>query len=51
VGTGVLFSGVKRPGRQADHSSPSSTEGECVELYLHSPIHLYGEVLSKHHGG
>jgi hypothetical protein len=29
---------VKRPGRDADHSPPSSAEGkECVELYLHSP--------------
>jgi hypothetical protein len=30
--------GVKQPGREADHSPPSSTEvKECVELYLHSP--------------
>jgi hypothetical protein len=30
--------GVKRPGREADHSPPSSAEvKECVELYLHSP--------------
>jgi hypothetical protein len=29
--------GVKRPGREADQSPPSSTEiKECVELYLHS---------------
>jgi len=28
---------VKRPGREADHSPPSSAEvKECVELYLHS---------------
>jgi hypothetical protein len=28
---------VKRPGREADHSHPSSDEvKECVELYLHS---------------
>jgi hypothetical protein len=35
----VLFSlGVKRPGREAGHSSPSSAEfKECVDLYLHSP--------------
>jgi hypothetical protein len=32
------FLGVKRPGREADHSPPSSAEvKECVELYLHSP--------------
>jgi hypothetical protein len=29
--------GVKRSGREADHSPPSSAEAkECVELYLHS---------------
>jgi hypothetical protein len=34
---GVLSLGVKRPGREADHSSPSSSEiKEWVELYLHS---------------
>jgi hypothetical protein len=31
------FPGVKRPGREADHSSTSSAEvKECVELYVHS---------------
>jgi hypothetical protein len=31
----------------ADHSPPSSAEvKEWVELYLHSPIHLYGVVIS-----
>jgi hypothetical protein len=34
----ALSLGVKRPGREADHSPPSSAEAkECVELYLHSP--------------
>jgi hypothetical protein len=34
----ALSLGVKRPGREADHSPPSSAEvKECVELYLHSP--------------
>jgi hypothetical protein len=34
---GALSLGVKRPGREADHSPPSSAEvKECVELYLHS---------------
>jgi hypothetical protein len=34
---GSLSLGVKRPGREADHSSPSSAEvKEWVELYLHS---------------
>jgi hypothetical protein len=35
---GALSLGVKRPGREADHSLPSSAEvKECVELYLHPP--------------
>jgi hypothetical protein len=38
MGIRGLFLGVKRPGRDADHLPPSSTEvKECVELYLHSP--------------
>jgi hypothetical protein len=44
---GALSMGVKRPGREADHSPPSSAEvKEWVELYLHSPIRLHGVVLS-----
>jgi hypothetical protein len=36
--TGALYLGVKRPGREADHSLPSSAKvKECVELYLHFP--------------
>jgi hypothetical protein len=35
---GALSLGIKRPGRENDHSSPSIPEvKECVELYLHSP--------------
>jgi hypothetical protein len=35
--TEAVSLGVKRPGREADHSPPSSAEvKECVELYLHS---------------
>jgi hypothetical protein len=38
VGTEPLFLGLKRPGREADRSSPPSAEvKECVELYIHSP--------------
>jgi hypothetical protein len=34
---GALSLGVKRPGRKADHSPPSSAAvKECVELYSHS---------------
>jgi hypothetical protein len=33
IGTRALFLGAKRPGREADHSPPSSAEvKECVEL-------------------
>jgi hypothetical protein len=39
---GALSLGVKRPGREAHHSPPSS----AVELYLHSAICLHGVVLS-----
>jgi hypothetical protein len=38
MGSRVLSLGVKRPGREAEHSPPFSAEvKECVELYLHSP--------------
>jgi hypothetical protein len=41
------FLGVKRPGREADYSPPSSAEvKEWVELYLYTPIGLHGVVLS-----
>jgi hypothetical protein len=34
----VIYCYTKRPGREADHSSPSSAEfKEWVELYIHSP--------------
>jgi hypothetical protein len=43
----VLSLEVKRPGREADRSPPSSAEvKECVELYLHFPVRLHDMVLS-----
>jgi hypothetical protein len=33
----ALSLGVKWPGRDADHSPPSSAEVKGVKLYLHSP--------------
>jgi hypothetical protein len=37
MGTRALSLGVKRPGRETDHSPPSSAEvKEWAELYLHS---------------
>jgi hypothetical protein len=48
---GALSLRVKRPGREADHSPPSSAEvKEWVELYLHSPIRFHGVVLSWNTG-
>jgi len=45
MGTVGSFLRVKRQGREADHSPPSSVEvKEWGELYLHSPNH--GVVLS-----
>jgi hypothetical protein len=44
---GALSLGIKRPGREADHSPSSNAEvKECVELYFHSPIRFHGVVLS-----
>jgi hypothetical protein len=35
---GALSLGVKRPGREADHSHLSDVEvKECVDLYLYTP--------------
>jgi len=39
MSTRGLSLGVKRPGREADVK-------ECVEICLHSPIHLHGVVLN-----
>jgi hypothetical protein len=41
---------IKRPGREAEHSPPSSAEvKEWAEQYLHSPICLNDVVLSLKH--
>jgi hypothetical protein len=43
---GAHMSGVKRPGREADHSSPSSAEVNNAWSYTFTPsIHLSGAVL------
>jgi hypothetical protein len=41
---GATSSKVKRPGREAGHSSPSSAEG--VEIFLQSPLRLHAVVFS-----
>jgi hypothetical protein len=33
MGTGSSFPGVKRPGREADHSSPTSAEVKKMWIY------------------
>jgi hypothetical protein len=44
MGTGGSF-----PGREADHSPPTSAEAKKkkVDLYIHSHIHLHGVVLDE----
>jgi hypothetical protein len=37
----AVSSGVKRQGREADHTPPSGAEVKNVELYLHSPVCLH----------
>jgi hypothetical protein len=49
---GAISLGVKRPGREADHSPPSSAKvKECLELYLDSPIRLHDVVFSSESTG
>jgi hypothetical protein len=40
-------SGIKRQRREADHSFPSNTGQETVDLYIHFPIRLRGVVLNS----
>jgi hypothetical protein len=47
VGTKGSFPGVKRPGRAADHSHPSSAEVKNAWSYNSTPpVRLHGVVLS-----
>jgi hypothetical protein len=47
TGTRGSFLGVKRPGREADHSSPSSADVKNAWSYTSTfPIRLHGVVLS-----
>jgi hypothetical protein len=44
---GAVSSEVKRTGREAYHSPPSSTEiKNAWEMYLHSPMRLHGVVFN-----
>jgi hypothetical protein len=41
---------AKQPGREADHSPPSSNRGkECVELYLHRHMSLWRDNQAECH--
>jgi hypothetical protein len=43
------FPGVKRPGREADHSPQSSAEvKKSTELYFHSPYAFMAKYSVKH---
>jgi hypothetical protein len=47
MGTGALSLGVKRPGREADHSPPSNAEVKNAWSYTSTPpIGLHGVMLS-----
>lgn len=41
VGTGGSFSGVKQPGREADHSPPSSAEAKKTWIYTSTPPYVF----------
>jgi hypothetical protein len=41
-----LFPGVKRQGREADHSSPTSAKVKIMWIYTSTPIRLHGLVLN-----
>jgi hypothetical protein len=43
---GVLSSGVRRPGHEADHSPPSSAEGKHGGAISPLPIRFLGVVLN-----
>jgi hypothetical protein len=46
MGIGSSFPGIKRSGREADHSHPSRTEGKECGYTSNPPICLYDVVLS-----
>jgi hypothetical protein len=46
MGTGALSPGVKRPGREVDHSPPASAKVKKMWIYTSTPIRLYGVVLN-----
>jgi hypothetical protein len=45
--SGAISPGLKRQGREADHSPPPSAEVKNVEQYLHNKIRLHDVVLKR----
>jgi hypothetical protein len=43
---GALSPGLKRPGREVDHSPPTSAEVDKMWIYTATPIRLHGVVLN-----
>jgi hypothetical protein len=43
---GAHLAGLKRPGREADHSLHIVSRSRMVQLHLHSPIYIHGVVLN-----
>jgi hypothetical protein len=41
LGTGVSFPGVKRQGREPDHSPPTSTEVKKMWIYTSTPLYAF----------
>jgi hypothetical protein len=41
MGNGILSPGVKRMGREADHSPPSSAEIKKEWSYISTPLHVF----------
>jgi len=48
MGTRGLSLGVKRPGRESDHSSPSSAEAKIAWSYTSTPQYAFSAQLRKH---
>jgi hypothetical protein len=43
MGTGGSFPGVKRQGREADHSPPTSAEVNKMWIYTSTPLYAFME--------
>jgi hypothetical protein len=41
MGTGDIFLGIKRPGREGGHSLPASAEAKKTWIYLSTPTYAF----------